>query len=350
MVGAALDHGEHPVIGAQFALFDLDEVGGGSRHAGVGDPGRDMVAVFAPQDGGGAGVVRVGDRLAPRPAARVAGHDGPAGREGHDDLARAGGDVDAFADGQRVYGVVAGVDADVVVAADAGVEAEPAGRIDRRQCERAGPVGFPPLGGAGAQAALDAPVGDGQPVGELGVEVVRAGESAAGQKARLQIAVRPLDEALRFGVAGAAREDLDGQHPGESRELRGEFALADARLVVPDQHLRHRLPALEQLPVPVDQIARHPRRQHHRGDHPGVARDHDQRRRPAGLAHARHTSVQAEVPESLSAESWREVLEVVAEADRFGLLATSLYGRTLWAVVRKAVPSTGDVGGPSHQR
>ncbi|MFI1362359.1 hypothetical protein [Streptomyces griseochromogenes] len=64
----------------------------------------------------------------------------------------------------------------------------------------------------------------------------------------------------------------------------------------------------------------------------------------------RYTSVEAEVPESLSAESWREVLEVVAEADRFGLLATSLNGRTLWAVVSKAAPTTGDVGGPSHQR
>ncbi|WP_329218216.1 hypothetical protein OG352_18345 [Streptomyces sp. NBC_01485] len=67
--------------------------------------------------------------------------------------------------------------------------------------------------------------------------------------------------------------------------------------------------------------------------------------------HLRHTSVEAEVPEALSAESSREVvLDVVAEADRFGLLATSLNGRTLWAVVRKPVPTTGDVGGPGHQR
>ncbi|PAZ13848.1 hypothetical protein CLM62_20330 [Streptomyces sp. SA15] len=66
--------------------------------------------------------------------------------------------------------------------------------------------------------------------------------------------------------------------------------------------------------------------------------------------HTRHTTVEAEVPESLSAESWREALEAVAEADQFGLLATCLNGRTLWAVVRKAVPTTGDVGGPSHQR
>ncbi|MFG3032646.1 hypothetical protein ACGFZJ_29520 [Streptomyces sp. NPDC048253] len=66
--------------------------------------------------------------------------------------------------------------------------------------------------------------------------------------------------------------------------------------------------------------------------------------------HPRHTSVEAEVPESLSADLWQEVLEVVAAADRFGLVATSLSGRTLWAVVRKAVPATGDVGGPGYQR
>ncbi|MGW1726244.1 hypothetical protein ACWCQK_25300 [Streptomyces sp. NPDC002306] len=66
--------------------------------------------------------------------------------------------------------------------------------------------------------------------------------------------------------------------------------------------------------------------------------------------HRRHTSVEAEVPDGLSAEAWREVLDVVAEADRFGLLATSLNGRTLWAVVRRTVPTTGDVGGPSYQR
>ncbi|MFB7982478.1 hypothetical protein ACGFYQ_01610 [Streptomyces sp. NPDC048258] len=66
--------------------------------------------------------------------------------------------------------------------------------------------------------------------------------------------------------------------------------------------------------------------------------------------HATYTSIEAEVPEALPAESWREVLEVVAEADRFGLLASSLTGRTLWAAVHKAVPATGDVRGPGHQR
>ena len=62
------------------------------------------------------------------------------------------------------------------------------------------------------------------------------------------------------------------------------------------------------------------------------------------------TAIEAEVPEPLSAESWREVLEAVADADRFGLLATSSNDRTLWAVVHETVPATGDVGGPGHQR
>ncbi|MFD7783061.1 hypothetical protein ACFV4Q_08240 [Streptomyces nojiriensis] len=66
--------------------------------------------------------------------------------------------------------------------------------------------------------------------------------------------------------------------------------------------------------------------------------------------HTTYTSIEAEVPEALPAESWREVLEVVAEADRFGLLASSLTGRTLWAAVNKAVPATGDVRGPGRQR
>ncbi|MFG2487112.1 hypothetical protein ACGFSI_30695 [Streptomyces virginiae] len=65
--------------------------------------------------------------------------------------------------------------------------------------------------------------------------------------------------------------------------------------------------------------------------------------------HATYASIEAEVPDALPAESWRDALEVVAEADRFGLLASSLTGRTLWAVVRKVVPATGDVRGLGHQ-
>ncbi|MFK0147803.1 hypothetical protein ACIQUZ_22265 [Streptomyces griseus] len=72
--------------------------------------------------------------------------------------------------------------------------------------------------------------------------------------------------------------------------------------------------------------------------------------RPRVEEHTHFTTVEAEVPDTLCADSWREVLDAVADADRFGLVATSLNGRTLWAVVRKTVPTTGDVGGPGYQR
>ncbi|WP_354597498.1 hypothetical protein R1Y80_18735 [Streptomyces sp. JL1001] len=72
--------------------------------------------------------------------------------------------------------------------------------------------------------------------------------------------------------------------------------------------------------------------------------------RPRVEEHTQFTTVEAEVLDTLTADSWREVLDAVADADRFGLVATSLNGRTLWAVVRKTVPTTGDVGGPGYQR
>ncbi|MFJ5291124.1 hypothetical protein [Streptomyces sp. NPDC088348] len=71
---------------------------------------------------------------------------------------------------------------------------------------------------------------------------------------------------------------------------------------------------------------------------------------PRVVQHARHTSIEVEVPDDFPAGSWREVLEVVADADRFGLLASNVNGRTLWAAVRRTVPATGDVRGPGHQR
>lgn len=55
---------------------------------------------------------------------------------------------------------------------------------------------------------------------------------------------------------------------------------------------------------------------------------------PRVKQHATHTSVEAEVPETLPEATWREVLEVLTRADRFGLLAGSSTGRILWAAVR----------------
>ncbi|MFF3642455.1 hypothetical protein [Streptomyces sp. NPDC002564] len=71
---------------------------------------------------------------------------------------------------------------------------------------------------------------------------------------------------------------------------------------------------------------------------------------PRVTAHAHHLVIEAEVPDSLPSEKRREALKAVAEVDRFGLLANSLNGRTLWAAVHTETPATGDVRGPGNQR
>ncbi|WP_371629031.1 hypothetical protein OG892_11165 [Streptomyces sp. NBC_00341] len=68
------------------------------------------------------------------------------------------------------------------------------------------------------------------------------------------------------------------------------------------------------------------------------------------MQHAHRTSIRAEVPDDFPADSWREVLDAVATADRFGLVASNVDGLVLWAAVRKEVPATGTVRGPGHQR
>ncbi|MFJ3697550.1 hypothetical protein ACIPW9_26140 [Streptomyces sp. NPDC090052] len=70
---------------------------------------------------------------------------------------------------------------------------------------------------------------------------------------------------------------------------------------------------------------------------------------PRVKQHTRHTSIEAEVPEAFTGEAWREVLEAVAEADRFGLFADSVNGRTLWAAVRREARDVRSPG-PDRQR
>ncbi len=171
-----------------------------------------------------------------------------------------------------------------MVAADAGVEEVPLRRADRGQGQHRGPVGLPAVDRAGLDAAVQAPVGDLQPVVELGVEVVGAGEGPSGHEAGLQVAVGPLDQALRFWITGPAQVHSDGEQARERGELGGQLALADAGLVVPDQYLGHRPPLGQQLPVPGDQVSGLPGGQHPGGDHPRVAADHDQHRRAGDLA------------------------------------------------------------------
>lgn len=47
------------------------------------------------------------------------------------------------------------------------------------------------------------------------------------------------------------------------------------------------------------------------------------------------TYIEAELPHSVSTETWREVLAVLETGDRFGLALTSAGGRTLWAAVAR---------------
>ncbi|MDJ0461495.1 hypothetical protein [Streptomyces sp. H27-C3] len=63
-----------------------------------------------------------------------------------------------------------------------------------------------------------------------------------------------------------------------------------------------------------------------------------------------HTHIEAEVPESLSAESWREVLALLATADWSGQVDSSASGLSVWAAVRKDTTATvGIFRGRSHQ-
>lgn len=175
-------------------------------------------------------MVGIGHGLVAGPAAGVAGDDHAAGRR-REDLVIVGQHGDDAGDRVGVHGVVVGVDADVVVAADPGLHPPPGGRVDGRQGEHPGPVGLPPLGGAGLQGAVDAPVGDGQPGGQLGVEVAGATERAAGQETRLKVAVGPLDQPLRFWITRTAEVDLRDEQARERGEPRRQPAAADPGLV-----------------------------------------------------------------------------------------------------------------------
>lgn len=56
--------------------------------------------------------------------------------------------------------------------------------------------------------------------------------------------------------------------------------------------------------------------------------------------HDDHIAIEMEVPNPVSAESWRELLRLFAMADWYGLADSEKYGRTAWAGVRKNAPAT----------
>jgi hypothetical protein len=72
---------------------------------------------------------------------------------------------------------------------------------------------------------------------ELVIELV--GERAAGLEVRLEIALQPLDDALRLRVGRLAEVPVDLQLAAEGGELarRPPAACVEARLAVPDERL-----------------------------------------------------------------------------------------------------------------
>ena len=158
------------------------------------------------------------------PAAPMVGDQPPVAPDPHP--VQVGADLDAAADHRRVDRVVVAVQADVVVARQPQRGAPPGHRRHRRQRQHRGPVGLDPVGRGAAQHPAMPLVGQHQPVGQLGVEVGRRGEAAAGQERGLQIAVGPLDQPLGLRIARVADQDLGAQHPTKRVRRLGQDRLA----------------------------------------------------------------------------------------------------------------------------
>ena len=60
---------------------------------------------------------------------------------------------------------------------------------------------------------------------------------------------------------------------------------------------------------------------------------------PRVMDHGSHTCVEADVPDSVAAEAWQELVTVLDQADSFGLFS-GRSGCTAWATVRKETPAT----------
>jgi hypothetical protein len=196
-----------------------------------------------------------------------------------------GGHLHAAADHRRVDRVVIAVQADVVVTRQP-QRARPA-RLwrDRRQRQHRGPVSLDPVGGRAAQHPPAPLVDHSEPVGQLSVEVGRAGEGPAGQERGLQIPVGPLDQPLGLRIPGIADQHLGAQHPTKRMRLLGEdrlapAPLADRALPIPHQHPRHRPQLVDELPPAGEQVLRGPRGNQPGGQPAGIAGHHHQHRQP----------------------------------------------------------------------
>ena len=91
----------------------------------------------------------------------------------HPHALQVGRDLHQAAYHRRVDGVVVGMQAHVMVASQAERGTPSGAGRHRRQREHRGEVGLDPVGGAASEAAHVPGVGAGQPLAELGVEVIR---------------------------------------------------------------------------------------------------------------------------------------------------------------------------------
>ena len=128
-----------------------------------------------------------------------------------------------------------------------------------------------------------------EPVAELGVEVVAVSEAAAGQEARLQVAVDPLHASLAFRVALGQHHRTHPQRALQAQVVGGVDQRAapphrDRRLTVIDPHPGHRPQLDEQTQMAAQHVGRLLRADHRGQDPPRVARHPDQHRQPGRLA------------------------------------------------------------------
>ena len=140
---------------------------------------------------------------------------------GDDHLVEGDADLDAAADEAGVDRVVVGVDPHVVVPGQPG--REPPRRVGqhRREGQHRAAVLEDRVRRPRPGGGVDPVVRSAQPAGELAVEVGDVVEAAAGQEARLEVAVGPLDEALGLGVARGAQLTPDAERAPERLELAG---------------------------------------------------------------------------------------------------------------------------------
>ena len=267
--------------------------GRGSRTSSSADRRRTRSSATPAQQLGRDQVLEVADRLVLGPDPSVVGDR--RALAGHPHPLQVGVDLDPSSDHRGVHRVVVGVQPDVVVPRQPGRAAPTGLRGDRRQRQHRRPVRADPVGRGAAEHPLAAAVGQREPPGELGVEVLGSGEGAAGQEGGLQVVVEPLDHPLGLRVGRLA--DVDPARPaprgtpGSPRSARLRRARHRPTAPSPSQTSnRGTAPRFaKQLPPAGIEVLGLPGRHQHRGHPTGVAADHGQHRqlpRGPGLAEA----------------------------------------------------------------